>query len=191
MKVILLQELKGKGGEGDVIDVADGFANNYLLKEGYAIKATKGNLKQLEARKHNIAKREVTRVGNAESMKTALEGVTIKIVAQVGEEGQLFGSVTAQMIADACKEQAGIDVDKRRVELKSPIKTAGEHEVEISLYREIKGTVKVLVGSEADFAAEAAEEEVAEAAEAEVTEAVEEVSAAIDEIAEAAEKAAE
>ncbi len=191
MKVILLQELKGKGGEGDVIDVADGFANNYLLKEGYAIKATKGNLKQLEARKHNIAKREVTRVGNAESMKAALEGVTIKIVAQVGEEGQLFGSVTAQMIADACKEQAGIDVDKRRVELKSPIKTAGEHEVEISLYREIKGTVKVLVGSEADFAAEAAEEEVAEAAEAEVTEAVEEVSAAIDEIAEAAEKAAE
>lgn len=191
MKVILLQELKGKGGEGDVIDVADGFANNYLLKEGYAIKATKGNLKQLEARKHNIAKREVTRVGNAESMKAALEGVAIKIVAQVGEEGQLFGSVTAQMIADACKEQAGIDVDKRRVELKSPIKTAGEHEVEISLYREIKGTVKVLVGSEADFAAEAAEEEVAEAAEAEVTEAVEEVSAAIDEIAEAAEKAAE
>ena len=191
MKVILLQELKGKGGEGDVIDVADGFANNYLLKEGYAIKATKGNLKQLEARKHNIAKREVTRVGNAESMKAALEGVTIKIVAQVGEEGQLFGSVTAQMIADACKEQAGIDVDKRRVELKSPIKTAGEHEVEISLYREIKGTVKVLVGSEADFAAEAAEEEVAEVAEAEVTEAVEEVSAAIDEIAEAAEKAAE
>ena len=191
MKVILLQELKGKGGEGDVIDVADGFANNYLLKEGYAIKATKGNLKQLEARKHNIAKREVTRVGNAESMKAALEGVTIKIVAQVGEEGQLFGSVTAQMIADACKEQAGIDVDKRRVELKSPIKTAGEHEVEISLYREIKGTVKVLVGSEADFAAEAAEEEVAEAAEAEVTAAVEEVSAAIDEIAEAAEKAAE
>lgn len=191
MKVILLQELKGKGGEGDVIDVADGFANNYLLKEGYAIKATKGNLKQLEARKHNIAKREVTRVDNAESMKAALEGVTIKIVAQVGEEGQLFGSVTAQMIADACKEQAGIDVDKRRVELKSPIKTAGEHEVEISLYREIKGTVKVLVGSEADFAAEAAEEEVAEAAEAEVTEAVEEVSAAIDEIAEAAEKAAE
>ena len=82
-------------------------------------------------------------------------------------------------------------MDKRRVELKSPIKTAGEHEVEISLYREIKGTVKVLVGSEADFAAEAAEEEVAEAAEAEVTEAVEEVSAAIDEIAEAAEKAAE
>ena len=89
MKVILLQELKGKGGEGDVIDVADGFANNYLLKEGYAIKATKGNLKQLEARKHNIAKREVTRVGNAESMKAALEGATIKIVAQVGEEGQL------------------------------------------------------------------------------------------------------
>ncbi len=146
MEVILLKELKGKGGEGDVIDVAPGFANNYLLKEGFAIKATEGNLKQLEARKHNIAKREVTRLEGAEGTKAALENTTLKIVAQVGEEGQLFGSVTASMIADACKEQAGIDVDKRRVELKAPIKTAGEHTVTISLYREVKGAVKVLVG---------------------------------------------
>lgn len=148
MKVILLQEVKGKGGEGDVIDVAAGFANNYLLREGIAIKATKGNLKQLEQRKHNIAKREVTRVANAENTKAALAATTVKIVAQVGEEGQLFGSVTAQMIADACKEQTGIDIDKRRIELKSPLKTAGEHEVTVSLYREIKATVKVVVGGE-------------------------------------------
>ena len=92
MKVILLQELKGKGGEGDVIDVADGFANNYLLTEGLAIKATKGNLKQLEQRKHNIAKREETRLEDAAKMKEALEKATVKVVAQVGDEGQLFGS---------------------------------------------------------------------------------------------------
>lgn len=169
MKVILLQELKGKGGEGDVVEVAAGFANNYLLKEGIAIKATKGNLKQLEERKHKIAKREVTRVENAENTKAALEGATVRIVAQVGDEGQLFGSVTAQMIADACKEQVGIEVDKRRVEMKNPIKTVGEHSVEVSLYREIKGTVKVLVGGEEIMAsegeAEAAEKVPAESAE--------------------------
>lgn len=179
MKVILLQEVKGKGGEGDVIDVAAGFANNYLLKEGIAIKATKGNLKQLEERKHNIAKREVTRVDNAESTKAALANTTVKIVAQVGEEGQLFGSVTAQMIAEACKEQTGIDIDKRRIELKNPLKTAGEHEVVVSLYREIKGTIKVLVGGEEIVAEpeaeaeEAAEEAVEEAPEAAAEEAAE------------------
>ena len=148
MKVILLQELKGKGGEGDVIDVADGFANNYLLTEGLAIKATKGNLKQLEQRKHNIAKREETRLEDAAKMKEALEKATVKVVAQVGDEGQLFGSVTTQMIADACKEQADIDVDKRRIELGKPIKTAGEHEVTVSIYRDIKGTIKVRVVGE-------------------------------------------
>ena len=103
MKVILLQELKGKGGEGDVVDVAPGFANNYLLPQKLAILATKGNLKQLEQRKHNIAKREENRIADAEKMKAALEGATVKVEAKVGEEGQLFGSVTAVMVADAIK----------------------------------------------------------------------------------------
>ena len=174
MKVILLQELKGKGGEGDVIDVADGFANNYLLTEGLAIKATKGNLKQLEQRKHNIAKREETRLEDAAKMKEALEKATVKVVAQVGDEGQLFGSVTTQMIADACKEQADIDVDKRRIELGKPIKTAGEHEVTVSIYRDIKGTIKVRVVGEGEEQAAPAEPEAA----AEVAEAVEAAEAA-------------
>lgn len=169
MKVILLQELKGKGGEGDVIDVADGFANNYLLTQGIAIKATKGNLKQLEQRKHNIAKREETRLADAVKLQETLEKTIVKIVAQVGEEGQLFGSVTAQIIADACKEQAGLDVDKRRIELGKPIKTAGEHEVAVSIYREIKGVIKVRVVGEGEE--EVAEVEEAPAAEAEAAEA--------------------
>ena len=84
MKVILLQELKGKGGEGDVVDVAPGFANNYLLPQKLAILATKGNLKQLEQRKHNIAKREENRIADAEKMKAALEGATVKVEAKVG-----------------------------------------------------------------------------------------------------------
>lgn len=163
MKVILLQELKGKGGEGDVIEVADGFANNYLLTQGIAIKATKGNLKQLEQRKHNIAKREETRLADAVKLQETLEKTIVKIVAQVGEEGQLFGSVTAQIIADACKEQAGLDVDKRRIELGKPIKMAGEHEVAVSIYREIKGIIKVrVVGEGEEEVVEAQEDAVAE-----------------------------
>ncbi|OUO92381.1 50S ribosomal protein L9 [Gordonibacter sp. An230] len=171
MKVILLQELKGKGGEGDVVDVAPGFANNYLLPQGIAILATKGNLRQLEDRKHNIAKREEKRIADANAVKAALDGTTVKVIAQVGDEGQLFGSVTAQMIADAIKESSGIEVDKRRIELGHAIKTAGEHEVSISLYREIRTTVNVLVGGENDapVAEEAVDAEETEAGEAEVT----------------------
>ena len=161
MKVILLQELKGKGGEGDVVDVAPGFANNYLLPQKLAILATKGNLKQLEQRKHNIAKREETRLADAEAMRAKLDGATVKVLANVGEEGQLFGSVTSKDI----KENLGVEVDRRRVELGNPIKVAGEHAVAISIYRDIKATVTVSVVS--DKAVEAPEEEEAVEAPAE------------------------
>ena len=154
MKVILLKELKGKGGEGDVIDVAPGFANNYLLPQKLAILATKGNLKQLEQRKHNIAKREEKRIADAEALKSQLEGIKVKVDVQVGEEGQLFGSVTTTMIADAIKAATDVEIDKRRIELNRPIKTAGIHDVTISLYREIKTVVKLQVGDVVEEAPE-------------------------------------
>ena len=172
MKVILLQELKGKGGEGDVVDVAPGFANNYLLPQKVAILATKGNLKQLEQRKHNIAKREENRLADAGKIKETLDGALVKVEAKVGEEGQLFGSVTAQMIADAIKAATDVDVDRRRIELGHAIKTAGQHEVTISLYRDIKTTVKLFVGGAGDEVAPAeAEAEVVEETIEEVAEA--------------------
>lgn len=161
MKVILLKELKGKGGEGDVIDVARGFANNYLLTQGYAVLATKGNLKQLEQRKHNIAKREETRIANAEALKAKLDDLKVTVDAQVGEEGQLFGSVTSVMVADAIQAAVDAEIDKRRVELGKPIKVAGVHSVTVSLYRDIKATVQVVVGredAEAEDAIDALEE---------------------------------
>lgn len=161
MKVILLKELKGRGGEGDVIEVANGYANNYLLTQGYAIKATKGNLKQLEQRKHNIAAREENRIAEANASKAALDALTVKVEARVGEEGVLFGSVTAAQIAEALKAQADMEIDRRRIEIKTAIKTAGEHTVQVSLYRDIKADLTVLVGDETTFNAPA-EEEVAE-----------------------------
>ena len=156
MKVILTAEVQGKGGEGDVINVARGFANNYLIPRGLAILATPGNLKQLEQRKNSIAKREEKRFADAANLKEKLESETVFVAAQVGDEGQLFGSVTSVMIAEAASAQFGVEIDKRRVELKSPIKTAGEFEVAISLYRSTKATLKVLVGSEKPAAVEEA-----------------------------------
>ena len=150
MKVILLSELKGKGGEGDVVEVARGFANNYLLPQGLAILATKGNLKQLEMRRKNIAKREEVRVANAEALKAQLDAMKVKVDAKVGEEGVLFGSVTPQMIADAVKAQFDIELDRKRIDLRTPIKVAGQHEVAISLYREIKATLNIFVGAEGE-----------------------------------------
>lgn len=182
MKVILLKELRGKGGEGDVISVNDGFANSFLLRQGYAIKATKGNLKQLEERRHNIAKREEARVADANAIASKLNDATVKIVAQVGEEGQLFGSVGTVQIAEAIQEQLGVEVDRRRIELGKPIKQVGTYPVAVSIYREIKGTVSVNVDGEFVGDAEMDSESV---------ETVEEVAADIEAADEAVEAAGE
>ena len=168
MKVILLTEIPGKGGEGDIVDVAPGFFNNYLGPQRMAVLATKGNIKQLEQRRGNIAKREETRIARANELKAALEDKVIPVQARVGEEGVLFGSVTAANIADAVKAAMDVEIDRKRLALKNPIKTAGQHVVELSLYRDIKVALNLLVGDapvvEAEEAAEAEEavEEVVE-----------------------------
>lgn len=175
MKVILLTELRGKGGEGDVVDVAPGFFNNYLGPQKMAILATKGNLKQLEQRKSNIAKREEKRIADAEALKASLEGKSIFVEAKVGEEGVLFGSVTAAMVADAVKAETGVEIDRKRLEMGSAIKTAGAHTVALSIYRDIKVELALTVGDKkeeepvaeeavetAEIAEEAATEEAAE-----------------------------
>lgn len=167
MKVILLTELKGKGGEGDIVEVADGYANNYLFPQKIAVPATKGNLKQLEQRMHNIATREATRIEEAEALKAALDALTVQVEARVGEEGVLFGSVTAAMIADALKEAEGIEVDRRRIDLKNPIKVAGNHEVVVSIYRDIKSNLSIVVGNAETFNGTEAAAETEELAEEE------------------------
>ena len=183
MKVILLTEVQGKGGEGDVIDVARGFANNYLLSQGKAVKATPGNLKQLEQKRKNIAKREEVRIADAQAQKAALEGTELVIKAKVGENGALFGSVTSQMIADAIKEAKEVEIDRRRIQIGQAIKTVGEHQVNVDLYRDIKAalTVKVV---DIEAGEEASEEEAAEAEEV-VAEAVEAAEAESEETADA------
>jgi len=152
MKVILLQELKGRGGEGDIIDVAQGFAVNYLLPRKVAIQATSGNVKQLEQRLHNIKKREDQRLNDAGSLSAALEGKTVTVFAKVGEEGRLFGSITALMIEDAIRDQLGVEVDRRRIETHGHIKEVGPHTVDVSVYREVKAQLVVNVAAEGAIA---------------------------------------
>jgi len=177
VKIILLQELRGKGGEGDVVDVATGYAVNYLFPKKIAIEATSGNLKQLELRRHNIAKREASRLDTADKMLAALEGKAVLIPAKVGEEGQLFGSVTSAMIADALNELHEIEVDRKQIDLNNPIKTIGEHNVVVSIYREIKATIQVKV---VDEKAPLGEELPDQAAEGEADEGADEGAEAVD-----------
>ena len=185
MKVILTQELKGRGGEGDIVEVAHGFAVNYLLPRGIAIEATPGNVKQLEQRMHNIKKREASRIDDATGFKSALEGKTVTIAMKVGEEGRLFGSVTAPMISEAIAEQLGVEVDRRKIETHGHIKEMGEHTVDIAVYREIKAelTINVVAELDAQEATETAEEavEVAEAvAEEAIAEGADEVAVEVE-----------
>ena len=173
MKVILTDELRGKGGEGDIVEVAQGYAENFLFPNKMALPATPGNIKQLEQRRHNIEKRELARTTDATTLKNALDGKSLRVLAKVGEEGQLFGSVTPAQIAEAIKAELGVEVDRKRVGRGNAIKTSGKHEVEVNFYREISATVSVLVGVTEE---EPAEEEVAEAeveAEVETTEVAE------------------
>ena len=173
MKVILTDELRGKGGEGDIVEVAQGYAENFLFPNKMALPATPGNIKQLEERRHNIEKREAERVAAAEALKAAIDGKSVTVDAKIGEEGQLFGSVTPAQIAEAIKAELGVEVDRKRVGRGNAITTSGKHEVEVNFYREISATVTVLVGVTEE---EPAEEEAAEAeveAEVETTEVAE------------------
>ena len=189
MKVILLQEIKGQGGEGDVVEVKRGYAVNFLFPQKLAIEATKGNLKQLELRKHNIAKRETDRLDSADKIQAALADKVLTIPARVGEEGQLFGSVTTQQIAEKLFEDLGLEIDRKKIDLRDPIKTAGEHEVTVTVYRDIKAVLTVnVVDEKAPVAEEVVEEvadEAAEGAEDVADEESEQIEAIIDDSDEA------
>ncbi|MCL2437766.1 MAG: 50S ribosomal protein L9 [Coriobacteriia bacterium] len=166
MKIILLTELKGRGGEGDVIEVKTGFAVNYLFPRKIAIEATPGNLKQLEQRRHNIRQREDVRLAEAGDFRNLLEGKKVVIKVKVGEAGRLFGSVTPMMIAEAIKDQLGVEVDRRKIETRGMIKTTGSHLAELMVYRDIKADFSIDVVAEGEEA-EISEEEAALAAEVE------------------------
>jgi large subunit ribosomal protein L9 len=186
MKVILTAEVKGKGHEGDVVDVARGYAVNYLIPRKMAIQATPGNLKQLEARMTNIQARNDSRRTEAEGLAGGIDGKTVIIEAKAGEGGKLFGSVTTLMIEEAIAAQLSADIDHKRMDLHRPIKKLGDYAVRVSVFGDVKAEVVVKVVPEGGAAAAIAAPVVEAVAEpAEVVEATDEPVARIEEAPEA------
>lgn len=147
MKVIFMRTVKGKGNEGDVKDVSEGYARNYLLPKKLAVEANKGNMKQLELKKKNEEKRAEEDRQEAELLKNRIEKLTVELKAKSGEGGRLFGSITSKQIAQVLKKKK-IDVDKRKIELDEPIRTLGYTDVPVKLHPQVTAKVKVHVTEE-------------------------------------------
>jgi len=147
MRVILQENVEKVGERGQLVDVAEGFARNYLLPRKLAIAATSGNLKQLERIRARLDRRTAAEKSSAEQLAATLSTVTVTLARKAGENDQLFGSVTAADIGEALAG-LGYQVDKRRVELPQPIKLIGEYEVPVRIHQNVTATVKVLVARE-------------------------------------------
>ncbi|MGA0567754.1 50S ribosomal protein L9 [Rathayibacter sp. KR2-224] len=144
-KLILTHEVSGLGSAGDIVDVKNGYARNYLIPQGFAIAWTRGGEKQVEQIKSARAAREHATIEEAQDLKSKLEAATVKLTVKAGAEGRLFGSVKTGDIADAV-EAAGIGaVDKRKIEIGSPIKSVGTHEATIKLRDDINATITLQV----------------------------------------------
>ena len=146
MKVILNEEVENLGKAGDLVTVADGYGRNYLLPRGLAVLATPRNVKQLEHQKKVVSDRQSKIVNELAKVKHAIERVSVTITAQAGEEGKLFGSVTAMDLAQALARE-GIQVDRKRIVLAEPIKHVGDTEVEVRLHPEVIAKFKVSVAA--------------------------------------------
>src|SRR5436305_14799053 len=131
MRVVLRTDVDGVGKKGDILDVADGFARNFLIPKGRAIKATEGVVEQAAAMRRSRDLKDARDREGAETVARALVPKVIKIPARAGTEGRLFGSITAQDVVDAVQQQAGVDLDRRKLHMDDPIKTVGTHQVPV------------------------------------------------------------
>jgi len=145
MEVILRQAVEKLGQPGDVVKVSPGFARNYLLPRGIAYAATAGNLKRIAQEKARLQAAEDERRGGAQTIATALENVSLTFSARVGEEGKLFGSVTASDIAEQLHAQGFDMIERRQIDLHEPIKALGVYRVPVRLHVDVKPEIKVWV----------------------------------------------
>lgn len=144
-KLILTQEVTGLGAPGDVVEVKDGFARNYLVPQGFAIKATKGAEKQIATIRKAREVRDIRDLGSAQDIAAQLSALKVKLVARAGDGGRLFGSVTTADVVDAVSNAGGPKLDRRRLEIGQPIKTVGSHQVSVALHPEVSATLTVEV----------------------------------------------
>src|SRR5262245_54243154 len=148
MKVVLRTDVEQLGRKGDVLDVADGYARNFLVPRGLAMKATDGVAQQAVAMRRNREAREAREREQAEVLAAQLAAARIEIRARAGEAGKLFGSVTAMEIAVAVQERTGIEIDRRRVDLEEPLKELGPHEIIVRLHPGVDATLTIEVVAE-------------------------------------------
>jgi len=145
MQVVLLKDVKGKGKKGDIVNVSDGYANNFLIKQKLATPATKENMNAAKmAQKAEDHKKKVA-LDEARALQAKVEGKTLKLAVKVGENSRLFGSITAKEVAAALKDQHGFDVDKKKISLKDPIKELGQYEAEVKVYANMNSKIYVVV----------------------------------------------
>ncbi len=145
--VLLREDVENLGARGEIVKVKAGFARNYLLPRKMAVQATAGNVKQIEAERGALLKKEAKERGGAEAQAALMKSVKLNFERKVGEHGMLYGSVTAMQIAEALKEK-GFEIDRRRIVLQEPIKETGDFTVSVRLHREVSVDVPVIVTGE-------------------------------------------
>ena len=145
MKLILTQEVTGLGGPGDVVEVAGGYGRNYLVPRGFAMRWTRGAEKQIDLIKRARSVREIRSLDDAQRLSGELSGLDVQLQTRAGDSGRLFGSVTAADIVTAVRSAGGPELDRRRIEVRAPIKTIGSHQVTVRLHPEVTATLDVEV----------------------------------------------
>ncbi|ACT04863.1 50S ribosomal protein L9 [Paenibacillus sp. JDR-2] len=148
MKVIFLKDVKGQGKKGDVKELSEGYVRNFLLPQGLAKLASDGNLKTLEVQNASEEKRKAKEKADAVELGKKLEELKVVIKAKAGEGGRLFGAITSKQIAEALAAQAGVKIDKRKIELEDAIRTLGVTQVPVKLHVDVKSKLNVHVTEE-------------------------------------------
>lgn len=148
MKVILQQDVKKVGSKGDVVEVSEGYGRNFLLPKKLAVEATAANLETAKQKANSAARKKQQAADEARLLAAQLEKVSVKVAVRTGDGGKLFGSVTGKDVADALAKEHGIDVDRRKISLKSEVTGTGEYEAVIKVHPEIQSTIRVLVVAE-------------------------------------------
>lgn len=148
MKVVLLKDVKKLGKRGDVVEVADGYGRNVLIRQGLGVEGNKTTLNEAAQKKESQAFQSKVAADEAVIMASQLKKVKVVIKVQSGEDGKIFGSVTGKDICDAIKAQYGFELDKKNIKLKTPIKTTGEYDVEVWVHQQVTSDVHVSVVTE-------------------------------------------
>jgi len=148
MKIILLEDVKKLGKKGDVVNVSDGYARNMLIPKNLGVEATAGNMNSLKLKKAHEEKAAAENLAAAEELGKKLDGSRVKILIKAGDNGKVFGSVSAKEIADAVKDQKGIEVDRKKIVMDGAIKTLGETQVKIKLHPKVSANLIVEVAAQ-------------------------------------------